>query len=168
MKKLLFDIAALMLMVGCSSKTENTVTGNEGDSIINDSSSMIVEGDSTIEKNVEDSNAVGEKSLSLDTNKITKEGAAKEEVSKEDKAKESSKPSPNAKEIDKLLKNYMLCANQHNDEIRAGNQYDSYLREIDKEAGRIDKQLRKFKGEMTKEQLAKYKKADRLLSKTPI
>ena len=136
-----------MLMVGCSSKTENTVTGNEGDSIINDSSSMIVGGDS---------NAVGEKSLSLDTNKITKEGAAKEEVSKEDKAKESSKPSPNAKEIDKLLKNYMLCANQHNDEIMAGNQYDSYLREIDKEAGRIDKQLRKFKGEMTKEQLAKY------------
>lgn len=56
---------------------------------------------------------------------------------------------------------------QHNDEIRAGNQYDSYLREIDKDAGRIGKQLRKFKGEMTKEQLAKYKKADRLLSKTP-
>ena len=161
MKKLLFGAGFIMLMLSCNGKNESANNAIETGSV-KDTTTQIIAEDSTKNQTVADSISQEVADPAIQEKSLNQENATK--TVKEEK---DNKPSPNAKEIDKLLRTYSLCAKQHDAEIRAGNQYDSYLREIDIEAGKIDKKLRKFKGEMTKEQLAKYKKADKMLSKTP-
>ena len=146
MKKLLFAVAAIMLMISCNGR--NASSEKEVDSgAINDTTSLIIDTDSVKNQKV-NGLSEQEESLKQDSTQI----ATKEK---------DNSPSPNAKLIDKYLDGYMHDAKQYKQAISYG-MIGAELAELKAYGRKAQKRIKKYENEMTPEQKEKFKKANKI------
>lgn len=159
MKKIFCFCAVLFLTIGCSNKGETNVSnestpGSDTASVV-DSSSLNQVSDTITEATAPESTAPANVA-------DEKKDAEKEKETKE--AKEEKKPSPNAKKIDKDLKWFEHDVKQYVQAIKYGMMgYE--LSELRSPCVKNEKNLKKYEKEMTPDQLAKFKKYQKMLKK---
>ena len=146
MKKLLFGVAAMILMVSCNGKKESSE--NAVDSVsVKDTVALTIAEDSAKNQIVEDA-AKQEKSVKQDSTKTAKK-------------EKDNKPSPNAKLIDKYLTGYLNDGKQYKQAISYG-MMGAELAELQQYGRKAQKRLKKYENEMTPEQKEKFKKANKM------
>lgn len=155
MKKLLFGVAAMILMVSCNGKKESSE--NAVDSVsVKDTVALTIAEDTAKNQIVEDS----AKNQTVE-DAAKQEKSVKQDSTKTAKKEKDNKPSPNAKLIDKYLTGYLNDGKQYKQAISYG-MMGAELAELQQYGRKAQKRLKKYENEMTPEQKEKFKKANKM------